>query len=364
MLGHELRNPLAPILTALQLMQLRGGDKTERERTIIERQVKHLVRLVDDLLDVSRVTRGKVELKRERVELAEVVAKAIELASPLIEQREHTLTVEVPRSGLPLDADPTRLAQVFSNLLTNAAKYTEPRGRISVVGTREGAEVVVKVRDNGTGIAPETLPKVFDLFVQERQALDRSQGGLGLGLAIVRSMVTLHGGKVEVSSAGQGLGSEFTVRLPLAKAEGVPAEASSTQAEPPKPASEAVPPRILVVDDNQDAADILADSLMLLGCEIRVAYDGPSALNIAAEFQPAVALLDIGLPVMDGYELARRLREQQPGPDLRLVAVTGYGQESDRRRSLSAGFDAHLVKPLDFDVLDSLIKRMTAAEGP
>jgi PAS domain S-box-containing protein len=360
MLGHELRNPLAPILTALQLMQLRGSQETERERTLIERQVKHLVRLVDDLLDVSRVTRGKIELKQERVELAEVVTAAIELASPLLEQREHTLTVEVPRSGLPLDADPTRLAQVFSNLLTNAAKYTEPRGRISVVATHEGAEVVVKVRDNGTGIAPETLPRVFDLFVQESQTLDRSQGGLGLGLAIVRNIVTLHGGKVEVSSAGQGLGSEFTVRLPLAEAGAIPAEPRPSRVEPRPPEPEAVPTRILVVDDNRDAADMLADALMVLGCESRVAYDGPSALNVAAEFQPTLALLDIGLPVMDGYELARRLREQRPDPGFRLVAVTGYGQESDRQRSLSAGFDAHLVKPLDFDVLDSLLKRMNA----
>ncbi|HEY0097009.1 MAG TPA: ATP-binding protein, partial [Archangium sp.] len=215
MLGHELRNPLAPILTALQLMHLRGTDETERERTLIERQVKHLVRLVDDLLDVSRVTRGKVELKREKVELSTVVAKAIEQACPLIEQREHTLTVDVPQQGLRLDADPTRLAQVFSNLLTNAAKYTEPGGRISVTAVQEEREVVVRVRDTGTGIDPQTLPRVFELFVQESQALDRSQGGLGLGLAIVRSMVTIHGGSVEVHSEGRGRGSEFTVRLPL-----------------------------------------------------------------------------------------------------------------------------------------------------
>jgi CheY-like chemotaxis protein len=298
------------------------------------------------------------------VELAEVVAKAIELASPLIEQRGHTLTVEVPCHGLPLDADPTRLAQVFSNLLTNAAKYTEPGGRISVVATQEDTEVIVRVRDNGTGIAPEMLPRVFDLFVQERQALDRSQGGLGLGLAIVRSMVSLHGGQVGVTSEGRGLGSEFTVRLPLVEEGALPAETGSSRTPPKQPAPEAMPSRILVVDDNRDAADILAESLMLLGCEARVAYDGPSALKLAAEFQPEVALLDIGLPVMDGYELAQRLRQQQPNPELRLVAVTGYGQESDRRRSLSAGFDAHLVKPLDFDVLDALLKRMASTEGP
>ncbi|QRK04964.1 response regulator [Archangium violaceum] len=361
MLGHELRNPLAPILTALHLMRLRGGGAMERERTLIERQVHHLIRLVDDLLDVSRVTRGKVELKRERIELAEVVAKAIELASPLIEQREHTLTVEVPRHGLRLDADPTRLAQVFSNLLTNAAKYTEPRGRISLVGELESAEVVVKVRDNGTGISPETLPRVFELFVQERQALDRSQGGLGLGLAIVRSMVALHGGHVSVHSDGEGRGSEFTVRLPRVDAGAVQAVTGSSGVESKQSGRDTVPTRILIVDDNKDAADILAESLELLECETRVAYDGPSALRIAAAFQPQVALLDIGLPVMDGYELARLLRQQQPTPGLRLVAVTGYGQESDRKHSSEAGFDAHLVKPLDFDELGELLRRLTTA---
>ncbi|PTL82795.1 ATP-binding protein [Vitiosangium sp. GDMCC 1.1324] len=360
MLGHELRNPLAPILTALQLMRLRGSDATERERTIIERQVKHLVRLVDDLLDVSRVTRGKIELKREKLELAEVVAKAIEQTSPLLEQRRHELTVDVPRNGLRLDADPTRLAQAFSNLLTNAAKYTEPGGRISVVASREGSEAVIKVRDNGTGISPEILPRVFDLFVQEGQSLDRSQGGLGLGLAIVRSMVTLHGGQVSAHSEGKGRGSEFTVRLPMVEAEPLQATAGPPPLEPKPPVSGSAPTRVLVVDDNQDAADILAESLELLGCETRIAYDGPSALKIAPTFQPDVALLDIGLPVMDGYELARLLRQQLSSPALRLVAVTGYGQASDRQRSKEAGFDAHLVKPLDFDVLNALIERLAA----
>ena len=361
MLGHELRNPLAPILTALQLMHLRGTDETERERTLIERQIKHLVRLVDDLLDVSRVTRGKVELKREKLELSTVVAKALEQASPLIEQREHTLTVDVPQRGLRLDADPTRLAQVFSNLLTNAAKYTEPGGRISVKAAREGGEAVVRVRDNGTGIDPGTLPRVFDLFVQEQQALDRSQGGLGLGLAIVRSMVTLHGGRVEVHSEGRGLGSEFTVRLPLLAAEEPQAVAAPVQEEPAPPARDTVPGRVLVVDDNKDAADILSESLEILGCETQVAYDGPSALRMAETFRPEVALLDIGLPVMDGYELARLLRQRHAARGIRLIAVTGYGQASDRQQSKEAGFDAHLVKPLDLDVLESLLKRMAAS---
>ncbi len=365
MLGHELRNPLAPILTALQLMQLRGTDETERERTLIERQVKHLVRLVDDLLDVSRVTRGKIELKREKLELSMVMAKALEQASPLIEQRAHTLTVDVPPRGLRLDADPTRLAQIFSNLLTNAAKYTEPGGRISVTAAREGGEAVIRVRDNGTGIDPRTLPQVFDLFVQESQALDRSQGGLGLGLAIVRSMVTLHGGRVEAHSEGRGRGSEFTVRLPLTEAEAeageVRAPAAPVQADPAPPARDAVPGRILVVDDNKDAADILSESLEVLGCQTQVAYDGPSALRLAETFRPEVALLDIGLPVMDGYELARLLRQQHAARGIRLIAVTGYGQSSDRQQSKAAGFDDHLVKPLDLDVLESLLKRLATS---
>ncbi len=361
MLGHELRNPLAPILTALQLMHLRGTDETKRERTLIERQVMHLVRLVDDLLDVSRVTQGKIEIKREQAELAEIMAKAIEQASPVIEQRAHKLTVDVPRHGIRLDADPIRLAQVFSNLLTNAAKYTEPGGWISVTSAREGDEVVVKVRDNGTGISPEMLPRVFDLFAQERQALDRTQGGLGLGLAIVRSMVTLHGGRVGVYSAGKGLGSEFTVRLPVVEGGEARTAAGPSRAKPESPARGSMPQRVLIVDDNKDAADMLAESLMLQGCEIRVAYDGPSALRIAEAFLPEVGLLDIGLPVMDGYELARLLRQRQQGRGLHLVAVTGYGQESDRQLSRAAGFDAHLVKPLDLDVLESLLERLAAS---
>lgn len=360
MLGHELRNPLAPILTALQLLRLRGGEAVERERTVIERQVHHLVRLVDDLLDVSRVTRGKVVLRRERVELAEVVAKSIELASPLLEQRGHHLTVEVARQGLALEADPTRLAQVFSNLLTNAAKYTEPGGRITVQGAREGDALVVKVRDNGTGISAEMLPRIFDLFFQERQELDRSQGGLGLGLAIARSLAAQHGGTIHADSEGRGQGSTFTVRLPSLEAGAEVSAAVSAEAEAPRQEAVPVPHRVLIVDDNRDAADVLAEALDMLGCETRVTYDGPSALQVAPTFRPELALLDIGLPVMDGYELAKHLRTQRPDGGLQLVAVTGYGQESDRLRSKEAGFDAHLVKPIDFNTLGSLLKRLGA----
>ncbi|WP_437715636.1 ATP-binding protein [Sorangium sp. So ce448] len=364
MLGHELRNPLAPIVTALHLMRLRAGGHAERERLVIERQIKHLTALVDDLLDVSRITRGKVELKKQRIELAEVVAKAVELASPLLEQRRHHLTVTVPSSGLAVDGDVTRLAQVISNLLTNAAKYTESGGEIAVRAERAEGEVVLSVRDNGIGIAPEMLASVFERFVQERQALDRSQGGLGLGLAIVHSLIAMHGGRVSAHSEGRGRGSEFTLRLPAA------ANACSPGAAPARPpaGTQGTPApagrcRILLVDDNLDAVELLAESLGALGYTTRVASDGPSALRIAEKFAPDVALLDIGLPVMDGYELARRLREQPAGERVRLIAITGYGQQGDFRRSEGAGFETHLVKPIQIDRLTSLLEEPPACRA-
>ena len=359
MLGHELRNPLAPILTALQLMRLRGDDSLQRERLVIERQVNHVVRLVDDLLDVSRITRGKIELKRERVEMAEVVAKAIEMASPLIEQRQHRLDVSVPRSGLAVHGDQVRLAQVVSNLLNNAAKYTEPKGQISVQARLDDGAVVLRVADNGIGLGADMLPGVFGLFVQERQAIDRAQGGLGLGLAIVRSLVEIHGGTVEAHSEGRGRGSEFVVRLPSAGAEGGPGHGVELK---PRllPTTEPDAVRLLVVDDNVDAAELLVESLRTMGHRVQVAFDGPAALRIAADFAPEVALLDIGLPVMDGYELARHLR-QLPGLEaVHLIAVTGYGQQSDRQRSLDAGFHEHLVKPLRLEALEAAIARLRA----
>jgi PAS domain S-box-containing protein len=357
-LGHELRNPLAPILTALQIMRLRDRDSGAKERAIIERQAQHLVRLVDDLLDVSRITRGKIELKTERVELGDIVARAIEMTSPVLEQRQHHLAVHVPARGLAVDGDPDRLAQVVSNLLANAAKYTERGGRITVSAERRGDGIAIRVKDTGIGIAPEMLPRVFDMFVQEQQALDRSRGGLGLGLTIVRSLVAMHGGTVEVHSEGRNRGSEFVVALPAAVV------------RPPAGASEAAAPngawrgpgsghRILVVDDNEDAAELLASALEIMGYTTRVAHDGPEALKAATEFDPDVALVDIGLPVMDGYELARRLHDDPGLRRVPLVAVTGYGQPSDRRRSEAAGFDAHLVKPVDIERVDSLIRQLT-----
>jgi len=366
MLGHELRNPLAPIVTALHLLRLRAGTVGERERAVIERQVKHLASLVDDLLDISRITRGKIELRKERLELAEVVAKAIEMASPLLEQRRHHLEVKVPGHGLVVDGDRTRLAQVILNLLTNAAKYTDTEGRITVEASRDDSrrgEAVIRVLDNGIGIAPEMRTKIFDLFAQERQAIDRSQGGLGLGLAIAKSLIDLHGGTIDVYSEGKGRGSVFTVRLP-AVAEPRAVAPSQDLAVPDKSAAAAPGPgkrRVLVVDDNQDAAVLLAESLRFLGHKTSIAHDGPNALRMAEEFLPDVVLLDIGLPVMDGYEVARRLRDHPALSRARLIALTGYGQESDRHRAQEAGFDMHIVKPLNMDRLAALLDERTRA---
>ncbi len=308
-------------------------------------------------MDVSRITRNRIDLKKRRLELSEVVAGAIETASPLLEERRHTLVVDVASRGLVVDGDSARLTQVVSNLLTNAAKYTEPSGNITITARRESERVVLSVRDDGIGIAPEMLPKVFDLFAQERQALDRSKGGLGLGLAIVRNLVALHGGTVEAHSAGRDRGAEFIVRLPS-----VAEKAESPKAAPDEPPRVRVHPsddglRILVVDDNEDAAELLATSLQLSGHVTQVALNGPDALRAALAFAPDVGLLDIGLPVMDGYELAERLRQQVRGRPLRLVAITGYGQEADRQRSRAAGFDDHLVKPIDMASLAARLKR-------
>jgi signal transduction histidine kinase/DNA-binding response OmpR family regulator len=356
-LGHELRNPLAPILTALQIMRLRDRDIGAKERAIIERQAQHLVRLVDDLLDVSRITRGKIELKTERVELADVVARAIEMTSPVLEQRQHRLGVHVPARGFAVDGDPDRLAQVVANLLANAAKYTERGGRITVSAERCGDRLAVRVEDTGIGIAPEMLPRVFDMFVQEQQALDRSRGGLGLGLTIVRSLVAMHGGTVEVHSEGRNRGSEFVVALPAAVVR-QPAGAGPAAAPNGARRDAGSGHRILVVDDNEDAAELLASALEIMGYTARVANDGPEALKLAAEFDPDLALLDIGLPVMDGYELARRLHDDPGLRRVPLIAVTGYGQPSDRQRSEAAGFDAHLVKPVDIERVASLIRQL------
>ena len=362
MLGHELRNPLSPILTALELMKLRGDGRISREQEVIDRQTRHLIRLVDDLLDVSRITRGKVELRRQPVEIRDVLAKATEIASPLLEQRRHHFDVHAPPRGLRLEADEARVAQVVANLLTNAAKYTEPGGHISLMARRDGSEVVIEVRDDGIGIPPGLLPRIFDLFVQGRQASDRAEGGLGIGLALVRNLVTMHGGTVVARSPGLGKGSTFTVRLPaLDGARGAEVPSSSTLGSPgPRIARK----RVLVVDDNEDARMLLGEILESAGHEVRVAESGPAALAVVEEFSPDVAVLDVGLPAMDGYELGSRLRLLLGPRAPVLVALTGYGQQADRVRSKTAGFAAHLVKPLEASQLVEVIERCAARERP
>jgi signal transduction histidine kinase len=359
MLGHELRNPLAPIVTALHLMHLRAGGVAERERAVIERQVGHLTRLVDDLLDVSRIARGKVALERAPVEIAEVVAKALELASPLLERRKHQLVVDVPARGLQVFGDVTRLAQILGNLLTNAAKYTNTRGRVEVHAEQRDSNVLVRVIDNGIGIAREVLPTVFETFVQEQQAIDRSHGGLGLGLAIVRNLVTLHGGRVHAFSEGKGHGSEFSFELPLWS--GQLEAAPVAQPEPSEAATRAL--KVLVVDDNTSASELLGELLRELGHEPRIAHDGHEALALvtrsAAAFTPQLCLLDLGLPEMDGYELARRLRALPQLKQARLVAITGYGQPSDRESSRAAGFDEHLVKPVAIEQIERIVNTLS-----
>jgi PAS domain S-box-containing protein len=355
-LGHELRNPLSPILTALELMKLRGDAGAERERTVIERQITHLTRLVDDLLDVSRIARGKVELKTEVVETHDIVTRAIEMASPLLEHGNHSLVVEVPRRGLRVDGDVTRLSQVVSNLLTNAAKYTPAGGTITVVAAERDGDVTVSVRDTGIGIAADMLPRIFDLFVQERQALDRAQGGLGLGLTIVRNLIERHGGTVSARSDGPGTGSEFIVRVPSARRGYEATDRMPALTLPDEGVAPVIPTaRILVVDDNEDGAELLAEVLSAKGYATRIAHDAPTALRVAAEFVPQLAFLDLGLPVMDGYELASHLRALPGLAGLRLIAVTGYGQDSDRRRTQDAGFDHHLVKPVDLAAIEAAL---------
>jgi signal transduction histidine kinase len=357
LLGHELRNPLAPIATALHVMRMREPAMFESERAVIERQLRHMTRLVDDLLDVSRIASGKIDLQRRRLELADVVRDAVETASPLLEQLGHHLVIDVPARGLATDGDRMRLTQVVANLVNNAAKYTPAGGRIEVTGRREGDEITLAVRDNGVGIAPDMLPYVFDLFVQARQGTDRAHGGLGLGLAIAQSVARLHGGRIVGASDGPGRGSTFTVHLPAVAVPEDARDAPSRLARGDVPSSGY---RILVVDDNEDAALMLHYALTLAGHETRIALDGPTALSLAKEFRPDVALLDLGLPVMDGFELARRLRDGACTARLRLVALTGYGQASDRARTTEAGFDAHLVKPIDPEKLDSFIRSLAA----
>lgn len=358
-LAHELRNPLAPIRNAAQLFRFKGSDEPELRwgGDVIDRQVAHLSRLIDDLLDVSRITRNKLELRKERVELADVVKGAVETSRPLIEQCGHELMVRLPAEPIYLHADLVRLAQVFMNLLTNAAKYTERGGRVLLTADRHGGGVAVRVRDNGVGIPAEKLPRLFDLFFQVDPSMERSQGGLGIGLSLVRRLVELHGGTVKAYSAGRGKGSEFTVRLPvLADAPTLAPPHADGNGE-----STATPSRrILVADDMTDCAESLALLPRMTGNAVETAHDGLAAVEIAERFRPEVVLLDIGMPKLNGYDACRRIREQPWGRNMVLVALTGWGTEEDRRRTEEAGFDAHLVKPVDPDTLTTLLSGLNA----
>jgi len=343
MLGHELRNPLAPIVIALEVLDRKKAPELQRERKIIYRQVKHLMRMVDDLLDVSRIARGKIELNRTRVELHGIVMKAVEMAAPLFEQKRHQLVIDVPERGLVLWGDEHRLTQVVSNLLTNAARYTDDGGHVTVRAFERDALAVLAVKDDGDGIAPEQLPRLFEAFVQAPTDQRSSAGGLGLGLALVKRFTEMHGGAVKAESDGLKKGSTFTVELPLATGAQLQPKPSAPRRERPAEPGR----RVLVVDDNVDAAELLAEGLRAEGHDVKVANDGPHALDLAAGMRPEIAFLDLGLPAMDGYEVAARLRELDRG--VVLVAVTGYGQPADKARTAAAGFQHHLVKPVDLE---------------
>ena len=364
MLSHELRNPLAPILNAVHLLRLQKSEDPlqKQARTIIERQVGQLKHLVDDLLEVSRISTGRVQLRQAQIVLSGIVERAVETAQPLITQHRHELTVSLPPEPICLQADAARLEQVLVNLLTNAAKYTEDGGSIALTIERTigsgGDTAVLRVRDSGIGIAPELLPHIFDLFTQADRSLDRSQGGLGIGLCLVQRLVELHGGSVEVYSV-LGHGSEFVVRLPVAVTSLPVAAPLSIQALQQRAKS----CRVLVVDDNVDAAQTVAMLLDMSGHQCRMAHGGPSALEAALAWQPDVVLLDIGLPGLNGFEVARLIRQQPLLKNVVLVALTGYGLEADRQRSQEAGFDHHLVKPADFDEIDKILASLSQGGG-
>jgi PAS domain S-box-containing protein len=358
-LAHELRNPLAPIRNALHILRRSAADRAtvDQVRDVMERQVEHIARLVDDLVEVSRITRGKLELRKERVELAEIIRTAVETSQPLIDAARHQLDIRLPDEPLVLDVDPVRIAQILVNLLNNAAKYTEEGGQIRLAVRREGAAVSISVRDNGVGIAPDMLAKVFELFRQAGDSLGRDQGGLGIGLTLAKQLVELHDGTIHAYSAGLGQGAEFVIRLPMA-----PALRTAEEPAPPRQARAASGRRVLVVDDYRDSANSLAMLLKLSGAEVQTAYDGESALEAISNHRPSVVLLDIGMPGMDGYEVARRARESGGG-DLTLIALTGWGEEESVRLSEDAGIDHHLVKPVDYHALMALLASLPNADG-
>ena len=360
-LAHELRNPLAPATNALHILQMKAPPIPEVQwaREVIATQVQRMTRLIDDLMDVSRITSNKLTLRVERVELAKVVEEALTATRPFIEESGHEMTVTLPREPVYLNADMVRLAQVLSNLLTNAAKYTNPGGRISLRAERQGGEAVITIKDSGIGIQPELLPKIFDMFMQGDRTLTRRYGGLGIGLTLVRRLVEMHGGSVEARSEGKDKGSEFTIR--------VPAVVDKVNQEPEAATNDGALPhshrRILVVDDNELSANSLSILLGMAGNETRTAYGGPEALAAAEKFRPHVVLLDLGLPTMDGYETCVRIRQEPWGKDILIVALTGWGQAEDRRRSTEAGFDRHIVKPADPVELMKMVAELEAAKA-
>jgi signal transduction histidine kinase/ActR/RegA family two-component response regulator len=351
-LAHELRNPLAPIRNAAQML---GSSKLEPEQlrwaqSVIQRQVKHMAWLLDDLLDVARITQGKLELKKQHIALNGVVDSAAETARPLLDSKNHRFNVTLPAEPVTRDADPLRLSQVLSNLLTNAAKYTDAGGHITLSGHVEDGTLTLSVKDNGIGIPPESLHGIFEMFSQVAGAAGRSEGGLGIGLALVNGLTELHGGTVEARSEGLGHGSEFIVKLPIVARDAVTTPTPDAQAHAP------ISSRVLVADDNRDAADSLAMILEMAGHDVRVVHDGLSAVSVAHSFRPDAALLDIGMPQLNGYEVARALRKEPWGAGITLIALTGWGQESDRQKAMDAGFDRHLTKPIDPDALETLLR--------
>lgn len=352
LLAHELRNPLAPIRNGLEVMRLAGGDMhaVNQARAMMDRQLKHMVRLVDDLLDISRITRQKMELRRDRVLLADVIGAAVETAKPSMEAFQHELEVSLPSGPVFLDADLTRLSQVFSNLLTNSAKYTPPHGRIRLSAEKRAGELIVKVRDNGIGIPHDALTRVFDMFSQVDRSIERNTGGLGIGLSLVKGLVEMHGGTVTAASDGDHCGSEFTVRLPTA--DGKAAATSDTNRTGHGPNR-----RVLVVDDNRDGAASLAMMLKLLGDDVRTAHDGLEGIALAEDFRPEVILMDVGMPRLNGLDATRRIREQPWGQSMHIVALTGWGQDADRELSRQAGCDGHLVKPVNLSDLETLLAK-------
>lgn len=364
MLAHELRNPLAPISNAVRALSLGGRDGTavDSASEMLERQVGQVVRLVDDLLDVSRISRGKIALRTQRIELSPIISQAVEATRALYRSLNQELTLQLPSEPICLNADPARLAQIVGNLLNNACKFTDTGGRISLVVEREGAQVAIRVSDNGVGIAAEDLPRIFDMFTQIDSSVERSRTGLGIGLTLVKTLVEMHGGTVEAHSDGPGRGSEFVVRLPLGLEVREPVSPGVLKSTP------AVRRRVLIVDDNKDAAEWLATLLNLSGHETHVAHDGVEAVNLAERILPDAVLLDIGLPRVDGYEVCRRIRQQPWGKRLVIVALTGWGQEEDRQKSREAGFNTHLVKPVNDEVITDLLASLpsvaTDAEMP